>query len=400
VAYTQNKTKARAVDIIIGRRAEYKKYDWSQNARPSQLAPAGQWHIWCIIAGRGFGKTRTGAETVREWVAKNKASRIALVGNTLDDVRKVMIEGESGLLNVHPPGEVKYYPSTNTLKWKNGAIATAYSSDAYQNLRGPQFDAAWVDELAKFNNAQETWDQLMLCMRLGNNPRTIVTTTPRPTKLIKDLLVRTDVVITRGSTYENCANLSSAYLEEIERSYSGTSLCAQEVMGEVLSSHSLWRRDLINIHLGPMPLLRHVVVGVDPAATAHGDETGIVTVGVDMVGNFFVLDDASGNFTPSRWADVVTAQYKIHNARVVVAEVNQGGDMIQAILKEVPVRSVRATRSKAMRAAPIAALYEQGVVFHARHFPELEQQLLDFESCGSPDRVDALVWAICFLQGV
>jgi phage terminase large subunit-like protein len=166
-----NRSKIEAIDTIIRRRLDYKKYDWAQNARPSQLPPDGSWHIWCIIAGRGFGKTRTGAETVREWVKQGQASHIALVGSTLDDVRKVMIEGKSGLLSIHPPDEVKYYPATNTLKWRNGAVATAYSSDAYHNLRGPQFDAAWVDELAKFNNPQETWDQLMLCLRLGHHPR-------------------------------------------------------------------------------------------------------------------------------------------------------------------------------------------------------------------------------------
>lgn len=240
----------------------------------------------------------------------------------------------------------------------------------------------------------------MLCLRLGARPRVIVTTTPRPIKLIRELIARDDVVVTRGSTYENSANLAPSYLEEVGRSYNGTTLGRQEIDGEVVEIPALWRRDMIRVWSDKLPRMRCIVVGLDPAATTHGDKTGIVTVGMDSLGRFFVLSDASGNFTSRRWAEIVAQEYDLHGARVVVAEVNQGGEMVSAMLGSLHVEPVRASRSKSQRASPIAALYEQELVWHARHFPELEEQLLEFETASSPDRVDALVWAISFLRGL
>jgi len=371
---------------------------WPHVARPSQLPPDGDWRIWCIIAGRGFGKTRTGAETIKMWVAEGKCKRIALLGSTIEDVKKVMIEGESGLLNIHHKNELKYFPGKNLLQWSNGAIATIYSGESYEGLRGPQFDAAWVDELAKFNKSQETWDQLMLCMRLGKHPRVIVTTTPRPVPLIKKLLARKDVVVTHGSTMENAANLSESYLEEIQHSYGGTRFGAQEIDGQLIESLSLWKESMIKIYDQELPLMKCIVIGIDPAMTAAGNETGIVVVGVDFLGRFFVLNDASGNYTPNQWMQKVQEQFVEYQAQLVIVEINQGGEVVTSMLQSLPVYPVRASKSKGARAMPIAALYEQELVYHAKAMPELCKQLLDFESAKSVDRVDALVWAIEVLR--
>jgi predicted phage terminase large subunit-like protein len=374
------------------------RYDWAQHARPAQLPPPGDWNTWCIIAGRGFGKTRAGAETIRQWATAGLVKRIALVGSTQADVRNVMIEGESGLLNVHPPGTVQYYPSTNQLRWQNGCLSTGYSAEAHQALRGPQFDCAWVDELCKFDRPRLVWDQLMFSLRLSDHPRVLVTTTPRPCKLLRDLCRMEGVVVTRGNSHENTA-LSKTYFANLQQ-YKGTTLERQEVCGEILDDVGLWRQDYIKYHQGhrePLPHLQHVVVGLDPAVTTHGNETGIVTVGV-RDGQYFVLDDASGNHTPAAWASAVREQYNKYNARLVVAEGNQGGEMIQNILQDLPVTLMYAQRSKVARAMPIVQLYEAGRVYHVRKFEALERQMDEFDTCVSPDRVDALVWAIAFLD--
>ena len=247
------------------------KYDWSLHARKNQLPPPGNWHTWLILAGRGFGKTRTGAETIKGWVQQGQARRIALLGHTQADVRRVMIEGESGLLSVFPANEQpKYSPATGQITWNNGATANSYSSDAFEQLRGPQFDTAWVDELAKFTYAKEAWDQLCLTLRLGSHPRAIITTTPRPIPLLFQLIKSSAVAVTRGSTFDNQDNLSASFIEYIREHYAGTRLGDQELLGNLLTTkeNTLWQTQLFNNHrVNTTPDLIETIVAIDPAVT-------------------------------------------------------------------------------------------------------------------------------------
>lgn len=380
-------------------------------ARDTQLPPVGDWRTWLILAGRGFGKTRTGAETVRARVEAGAATRVALVGQTAADVRDVMIEGESGILAVSPPWfEPKYEPSKRRLTWPNGAIATAYSADEPRQLRGPQHDFAWADELASWATP-EAWDQLMFGLRLGSDPRVIVTTTPRPTRIIRELLADPTTHATRGSTYDNRANLAPAFFEQIIRKYEGTRLGRQELHAEVLDDvpGALWTRamlDATRTRTAP-PELTRVVVAIDPAVTSgeDSDETGIVTVGKDAAGEYHVLADRSCRMTPDGWARRAVAAFDEHNADRIVAEVNNGGDLVEATLRTVrrniPYAKVHASRGKRVRAEPIAALYEQRRVHHYGDLAQLEDQMVTFTPDGmdgSPDRVDALVWALTELS--
>ncbi|BDB95977.1 DNA-packaging protein [Candidatus Hydrogenosomobacter endosymbioticus] len=396
------------------------RYDWHANARQNQKEPKGDWRIWLILAGRGFGKTRTGAETIRSWISSGKCKRICLLGETFDDVRSVMIEGQSGLLSVFPDDErPTYLPSLRTLIWKNGAIATGYSAQAYQQLRGPQFDGAWIDELAKFSYADEAFNQLMFCMRLGKSPKTVITTTPRPSSLIRKLSCMPDVFVTTGSTFENQANLSESYIDSMKRNYLGTRIGAQELEGQILNENNgaLWRPSFfkyiersstsLSEHSKPTPDAEHtqemkrVVIAVDPAVTCNedSDETGIIVAGLDNTGTIHILDDLSGKFNSTQWISDVAAAFERYSADKVIAEVNNGGDLVEQLLHtlypNIPYKAVRAMRGKYVRAEPIAALYEQGRVIHAKKFPILEEQLLSYtpDSKNSPDRLDALVWA-------
>ena len=386
------------------------KYEWRYRARDAQLPPPGDWRVWLLLAGRGFGKTRTGAELVRSRMAARTARRIALVAPTAADARAVMVEGESGLLAIAPPGDRPLYePSKRQLTWPNGAIATTYSADEPERLRGPQHDFAWCDELAAWRYP-EAWDMLMFGLRLGNDPRAVVTTTPRPTRLIRALLADPKVVATRGKTAENRANLAPAFLDQIVRRYEGTRLGRQELDAELLDDMpgALWRRGLIEAaRASAPPQLSRVVVAIDPAATsgAQADETGIIVAGRDASGNGYVLADASGRYAPAEWAGVAVAAYRAHRADRIVAEVNNGGEMVEATLRMiepgVPFGAVRASRGKVARAEPVAALYERGRVRHLGAFPQLEDQMCaftgDFDRAAagySPDRVDALVWAL------
>lgn len=340
------------------------------------------------------------------------ATRVALVGQTAADVRDVMIEGESGILSVSPPWfEPKYEPSKRRLTWPSGAIATAYSADEPRQLRGPQHDFAWADELASWATP-EAWDQLMFGLRLGSDPRVIVTTTPRPTKAIRDLLADPTTVITRGSTYDNRANLAPAFFEQIIRKYEGTRLGRQELHAEVLDDvpGALWTRamlDATRARTSP-PELTRVVVAIDPAVTSgeDSDETGIVTVGKDAAGEYHVLADRSCRMTPDGWARRAVTAFDEYNADRIVAEVNNGGDLVEATLRTVrrniPYAKVHASRGKRVRAEPIAALYEQCRVHHYGDLAQLEDQMVTFTPDGmdgSPDRVDALVWGLTELQG-
>ncbi|HZT50895.1 MAG TPA: terminase family protein [Stellaceae bacterium] len=401
---------ARAVDRLDSARQEALLDDWRFWARPNQLPPSGEWRVWVLLAGRGFGKMRSGAEFVRARVETGRASRVALVGPTAADVRDVMIEGESGLLAIAPPDRrPDYEPSKRRLTWPNGAVALAFSADQPERLRGPQHDLAWCDELAVWRYAA-AWDNLLLGLRLGPDPRVVVTTTPRPTKLMRDLLAAPGTAVTRGTTFDNAANLAPAFLDSVVRRYQGTRLGRQELEAELLDDvpGALWSRDAIEAARVPAaPELARVVVAIDPAASAGegADETGIVVAGLAHDGQIYVLDDLSGRMTPRAWALKAVAAYRRFAADRIVAEVNNGGEMVEATLRSVasdaPFRAVRASRGKAIRGEPVAALYEQGRVHHVGCFPALEDQLCaftaDFDrgaSGISPDRLDALVWAV------
>ena len=377
-------------------------YDWEFWARDDQLPPITDWQIWLILAGRGWGKSRTGAETVKKWV-NDGVKRIALVAETPADARDVMIEGESGLLNIYPGGEKPLYESSKRrLTWENGAIATVYSGANPDQLRGPQHEKAWCDELASWDYPQETWDNLMFGLRLGDNPQTVITTTPRPIKLIKELVKDETVFVTKGSTYDNKRNLPERFYKKIISKYEGTRLGKQELYADILSDApgALWNYDIIK-HIKEYPALLRIVVAIDPATTSNNDsdETGIVVAGIGPNGYGYVLEDASGKYTPSGWAKKSIALYNKYQADAIVAEVNQGGDMVESNLRthdmNISYRKVRASRGKQIRAEPIAALYEQGKVFHVGAFSKLEDQLCTWEpGMKSPDRLDALVWAL------
>ena len=396
-------------------------YIWREWARPSQLPPAGDWRVWLLLAGRGFGKTRAGAEYVRARV-KQGARRIALVGPTFEDARDIMVEGDSGILAVSPPAEgPRYVPSKRRVVWPNGATAALFSADEPRRLRGPQHDTAWCDELAAWRYP-ETWDMLMFGLRAGTDPRCVVTTTPRPIRLLRELLADPKVVVTRGTTYDNRRYLAPSFFGQIVRKYEGTRLGRQELEAEILEDlpGALWSRGLIEacrVSHRPTDLVR-VVVAIDPAARSAetSNETGIVVAGKDANGDGWVLADLSGRYQPVEWAKAAIAAYRAHHADRIVAEINNGGDMVEATLRmvdpNVPFRAVHASRGKIARAEPVATLYEQGKVRHLGAFPILEDQMCAFtrdapwtagwtagvspasSPASSPDRVDALVWAL------
>jgi len=383
---------------------------WPATARPSQLAPPDAWAIWLILAGRGWGKTRTGAEFVLSRVLAGAAERIALVAPTAADARDVMVEGQSGILAVAPPWfRPVYEPSKRRLTFPNGATATTFSAEEADRLRGPQHDLAWCDEIAAWRDPM-AWDMLAFGMRLGRNPQTCVTTTPRPTKLIRELVARADVVVTRGSSYENKDNLAPQFFAAIVKKYEGTRLGRQELLAEILSDTpgALWSHAIIEAaRLSAAPPLQRIVVAIDPAVTSgdDADETGIVVVGRDAAGHGYVLQDLSGKYSPTEWAKVAVTAYQTHRADRIVAERNNGGDMVQATIRMVDrnaaLSTVWASRGKVTRAEPVSALYEQGRMHHIGSFPQLEDQMTNFtsdfdrEAAGySPDRLDALVWAV------
>lgn len=399
------------------------KYDWEFWARPNQLEPSGDWTTWLILAGRGFGKTRTGAEWVRKNVcgdtplSPGRCKHIALVAETAPDARDVMVLGPAGLLASHPKDfRPHYYPSKRLVEWPNGAQAILFNAVEPDQLRGPQFDLAWCDELAKWRYAGETWDQLQFGLRLGEHPRQIVTTTPRPIPVVRRLMADPDCVVTRGRTFDNASNLAAPFLRQIEERYGGTRLGRQELDGEVLDDipGALWNREIIDtsrVRGAPDDLTR-VIVSVDPAATSgeDADETGIVGVGIapnkDGAVQGYILADRSLRGTPEEWARKAVNLYRELSADRIVAEKNNGGEMVEACIKAVdrtvPVTLVHASRGKVVRAEPISALYEQGRVHHVGRFDLLEDQMCMFSQDmprneGSPDRVDALVWGLTFL---
>lgn len=381
-------------------------FNWQEVARPDQLTPTGDWTTWLALAGRGWGKTRTGAEFVREQIENGNAKRVALVAATSADARDVMIEGESGILEISPPWFKPHYePSKRRVTWPNGAIATAYSADEPRRLRGPQHDLAWADELAAWSYP-EAWDQLMLGLRLGTHPRVIVTTTPKPVRVVRELLTADSTHVTRGSTYDNRANLAPAFFDQIIRRYEGTRLGRQELYAEVLDDlpGALWTRAMLDAaYTNTVPDLKRVVVAIDPAVTSgeDSDQTGIIAAGLGVDGLGYVLADRTCRMTPHGWADRALTTLDDFNADRIVAEVNNGGDLVEHTIRSVrrnaPYKKVHASRGKRVRAEPIAALYEQNRVKHVANLADLEDQMVTFLPEGndaSPDRVDALVWAL------
>ncbi len=416
--------RAAELEALDGEARAALETQWSFWARPDQRMPLGEWSIWLPLAGRGWGKTRVGAETVRQKVYPEGStpltgrgvSRIALIAETSADARDVMVEGESGLLAIHPKDtRPAYEPSKRRLTWPNGARATLFNAVEPDQLRGPQHDFAWGDELAKWRYAQETFDQLQFGLRVGKNPQQVHTTTPRPIPvirmLIKQSLTDPSIVVTKGRTLDNASNLAPTFIRKIVARYAGTRLGRQELDAEVLEDlpGALWSREEIELHrLREAPALRRIVVAVDPAVSSmeSSDEPGthgVIAAGLGEDGRGYVLTDQSLQGTPGEWARRVVQTYDDLGADTVVAEINQGGEMVKSTLRSVrstlPVVLVRATRGKHVRAEPIAALYEQGRISHVGSFPELEDQLCLFTNSGfegqdSPDRADALVWAL------
>jgi phage terminase large subunit-like protein len=421
-------------------------YEWISWARDNQLPPcmapcdtrsssrpqgADSWRVWMLLGGRGSGKTRAGAEWVRSiacgddsFVAPCESAtrsrppgtsvRIALVGKTIHDVRSVMVEGVSGLMAIHRAHERPLYePSKRRITWPNGAIAELFSADEAEGLRGPQFSAAWCDELTKWHRAEHAWDMLQFGLRLGENPQVVVTTTPRSTVFLKKIMADAATVTSRLSTADNDLNLAPAFLAEMTRRYAGSTLGRQELLGEIVEdcAESLWRRSWIDEkRVAVAPEMRRVIVALDPPVTAtkQSDACGIIVAGLGVDGRAYVLADRTlQGRTPDVWAKAAIAAYENFSADRMVAEVNQGGDLVIGVIQQfspnLPVVKVRATRGKWVRAEPVAALYAEGRVVHVGRFDALEDQLVAFGIDGtvrgkSPDRADALVWAVTELM--
>ncbi|WP_323810039.1 DNA-packaging protein [Sphingobium baderi] len=415
--------RERVLAHLDGAAAERLAHEWRWTARAEQVAPEGDWRIWLMMAGRGFGKTRAGAEWVRGIAENDPGARIALVGATLGEARSVMVEGPSGLLSIAPWWcRPAYAPALRKLMWPNGAVATLFGAADAEGLRGPQFSHGWADEIAKWACGEAAWDNLMLGMRSGMRPRVLATTTPRPVPLVRRLVARegVDLVVTRGQTADNAANLADGFIAAMQDSYGGTRLGRQELDGELIEEveGALWTRDLLErCRVRHVPgderdgaLLRRVVVAVDPPASAHGDACGIVVAGLGADGRAYILADASvERMRPEGWARAVAVAAAAHGADRVVAEANNGGAMVESVLRAaeagLPVKLVHASRGKAARAEPVAALYEAGRVAHRGAFPMLEDEMCGLIAGGgyegpgrSPDRADALVWALTELM--
>lgn len=396
-------------------------YLWEAWARDKQIEPAGKWTLWLILAGRGFGKTRTGAEFTRKRMESGKYGRWALVGRTTADVRDVMVEGESGILAISPPWfRPKYEPSKRRLTWPNGAIATTYSADEPDLLRGPQHDGFWADEVAAWQY-EDAFDQLMFGLRLGKNPQGVITTTPRPTKLVKRLVKDKTVHVTVGTTFENKENLAPTFFTQVVGRYQNTRLGLQELFAQILADAqgALWKREemIEQYRVTEYPDLLRIVVGVDPAvadpssskseeAADENAETGIVVAGIDGKGHGYVLDDKSLQASPLTWASEAVTAYKKYRADLVLGEKNNGGALVESNIrtvdKHISYKAVWASRGKYTRAEPIASFYEQGRVHHVGMFSLLEDQMCQWEPLTgqkSPDRLDALVWALTELMG-
>ena len=391
-------------------------FDWTSWARAEQSPPAGEWRTWLLLGGRGSGKTRPCAEQVRLW-ARDPQAVIALIGPTSADVRQVMIEGESGIRGdgtthkgVCPPEErPDWQPSIRKLSFPSGAVAFTYSAEKPERLRGPQHSKCWCDEIAAYPDPRALWDVLLPGMRLGRNPQRIVSTTPKPSKFLRDLIADPGTRVSRMKTWDNRANLPGAYIDELQRIYGGTRIGRQELEGALLdeAEGALWhRRQLDELRVREHPELRRIIVAIDPSSgKAESDEIGIVAAGLGIDGEGYVLRDASCKLPPSEWAHRAISVFDDLDADKIIAEINFGGTLVEEVLRTVrrniPYETITASRGKTARAEPVAALYEQGRVHHAGSFPALEDQMVNWvpgQLTKSPDRADALVWALSNLM--
>lgn len=396
--------------LISGFAPDELLHAWWYWARPEQLPPPGSWRIWLVMAGRGFGKTRTGAEWVRERIKTFPFTNI--IGATADDARDIMIEGESGILAICPPHERPVYlPSKRRLEWPNGAKSLIFTADEPDRLRGKQHDGIWCDEIASWRYP-ESWDQAMFGLRLGLDPRVVATTTPKPVKIVRDILDQakdTDTVaVTRGSSYANIDNLAPAFFDQIVRRYEGTRLGRQELQGELLEDveGAFWTRSMLDAtRVKVAPDLQRIVVAIDPATT-HGDDadfTGIAVCGVDFSREVYVLHAEQVRLSPDGWARRAINLYDQYNADAVIAERNQGGEMVEHTIRTVRsslrIKTVHASKGKAVRAEPVVALYEQNRAHHVGTFADLEDQMTSFPvAVAHEDILDAVVYAITDLD--
>ncbi len=390
---------------------------WLKTARAKQIAPDVDFYIWLILAGRGWGKTRTGAQDIVTYALRHPNSNCAVVAPTHGDLRRVCFGGPSGLLSIIPKecfikssDQKGYSSSTSEIRLSNGSKISGFAAQEPDRLRGPQFHRAWCDELAAWRYP-EAFDQLMFGLRLGENPQCVITTTPKPTKIIKELIERKDCHVTSGSTFENEANLAESALAMLKDRYEGTTLGRQELYAEVVDNFegALWNSAAIEetrLRDDVERELTNIIVAIDPAVTANenSDETGIIVVGKDINNEYYVLEDLSGKHSADKWGRIAIRAYYEWEADRIVAEVNNGGDLVERLLRNIdsniPYRSVHATRGKLVRAEPIAALYEQKRVHHVGYYPELESQMCTYtgDIKTSPDRLDALVWGMSELS--
>lgn len=417
IALFDEEQQQEILDFLGDQYSEQILYEWLFWSRPKQIMPDGtDWTNWLLLAGRGFGKTKAGAEAVKQVVESRDAKRIALVAETPADARDVMIEGESGLLNIFPKSKTPdYQPSKRKVIFSNGAVAHIYSGHNPDQLRGPQHDFAWCDELASWKY-QETFDNLLMGLRLGSNPRCVITTTPRPIPIIKQLVEEQETIVTRGTTYENINNLPPAYINRIINKYEGTRLGRQELEAQILESNpnALWNRELleeVRIRKKDKPQFDKIAVAIDPAITSNkkdtskrkkSNEVGIVIVATDENGQGYVLEDLSRVAKPHKWGNIAVEAYHGFKADLIIAESNQGGEMVENVINTiddiVPVKLIHASRGKYTRAEPVSSLYEQKRVYHVGSFAKLEDQMCNFTGTGeSPDRLDALVHGLTHL---
>jgi phage terminase large subunit-like protein len=402
---------------------------WHDMARNEQKIPPGNWYLWMLLAGRGFGKTRTGAESIMELVNSGQYKRIGIIGKSICEAKDIMVDGQSGLLSTTIADKVfqnaennitdesllkfKYYPSKNQIAWENGARAYILGADNFEKLRGYQFDLIWIDEFAKYKYPNAFWEQVLFTLRLGDNPRCIITTTPKPLKILKKLSEANYTYLTKGSTFANAKNLSPRFIETMKEMYQNTRVGKQELEGEILmkKENTVWQKENIIYRDINRNHLSRIVIGVDPAVSVgeNADETGIIVAGLGYDDKIYVLDDLSGKYKPPEWAKIVCRACHDYHAGRIVAETNNGGDLVGEMLMTVypnaPYKQIRAIKGKIARAEPVALLYESNRVFHKKEFMELEEQMCelsydDDKNKGSPDRVDALVWAISELKNI
>ena len=389
------------------------EYDWTLRRRAGQLPPEGSWDTWVLQGGRGMGKTRPGAEQIKDWAIElgrdYGGGRIALIAKDPADARDVMIEGESGIMAISPPYfRPRYEPSKRRLTWDNHVVATIYSSETPEDLRGPQHHKGWIDEFCKMKHPREVWDNYILGLRLGDHPQTVITTTPRPIPVYMEVLTEPGTRITRGKTDDNYANLSAKFIERVYKKYKGTRLGRQELDAELLTDTpgALWTLlQIESLRVREHPPLVRIVVAVDPSGSSNegAAEAGIVAAGVDKKGDGYVLGDHTDHLTPAGWGGRAVDLYTTLQADRIVGERNFGGEMVEYVIRgeaqkrniSVSYKDVHASRGKLLRAEPVSALYEQGRIHHVGSFPEMEDEMCTWvPGMKSPNRLDAVVWAL------